>query len=107
MATLIELDRRYRTRAEALSLIPYLPCAAWRVVQTGQYFHLQFETDRPAASVLKAFSKIHPTHTFRVLEADDVPRPLHDHQPIDAADNLHNQMFLEHRAAERARGEDQ
>ena len=72
MATLIELDRRYRTRGEALSHIPYLPCAAWAVVPSGLYFHLQFETDRPAESVLKAFAKLYPAHTYRVLEADSL-----------------------------------
>lgn len=70
MATLIELDRRYRTRGEALTMIPFMPCAAWAVVQNGNYFHLQFETDRPAESVLRAFAKLYPAHTYRVLEAD-------------------------------------
>ena len=70
MGTLIELDRRYRSEKMALSALPYLPCAVWRAVPSGEYWHLQFETDRPAESILKALRKSYPAHTFRVLEAD-------------------------------------
>jgi hypothetical protein len=72
MATLIELDRRYRSEKEALTFLPYLPAAAWLVVKGGDgYHHLQFTTDRPTAAMLKVFAKMYPTHTFRVLESDD------------------------------------
>jgi hypothetical protein len=102
MATLVQLDRRYRTEKEAIAFIPYLPCAQWRVVKEGSWLHLQFVTDRPGASILKAFAKLHPAHTYRVLESDDAPAPSghspHDWQEIDPADNVHNAAFLEDRA---------
>lgn len=74
MATLFELDRRYKTEAQARVAAPYLAVSQWRVVKDNEWYRLQFTTDRPAAAMAKTFAKLYPGHTFRVLEADDEPQ---------------------------------